>query len=605
MPAEDATDRAELAAPAGLAALQAEIALLERVRRREAQAVVVDDMQSMRMLLAQALKAAGFTRVLRAADGEAGLALMERESCDLALVDWNMPRLDGMGLLDRVRAHPRLGPMVFLLVTAENVDARVMQAAEESQDAFLSKPVSAEKLARRLELVVQRRLVSAQSRLLEAQGDSERAAQTLLMALHNQPRLRWPALALGGLMARQGRWAEAERCYARVLELDPQALGALVEMGRLREAQGKALQARRLHRQAIIANPLFFRARDALAESLAAEGRQPEALATLEEALAQGGGANAARQERLAGLAYAQGAYPRAEEALETARQLKPARQDPASRLLLARARLAQGRLDEALPALAQAALAAQAIGDDLALADALLLTVATHLRLGDPEETRLAYARLAQDDTWSGGVRPFALAHLERELAALCLQAGQDQEALAHMAASLALAPEDEVNRAALATICAEAGRPELVAQAQAEVQDRLTAEAEACSRLGLSLVARGRLDEAKAQYERGLALLPDSGRLHFNLGKLHLRLNQQEQALPSLAAAARLAVRGQDWELAAQTAGLLANLGHVPQARALLQQALTQAPASDPALVQSLALALAALPRPERPGP
>jgi two-component system chemotaxis response regulator CheY len=587
-----------------LAALEAEIALLERVRRREAQAVVVDDMQSMRLLLAQALKAAGFSHVHRAADGEAGLALMERESCELALVDWNMPRLDGMGLLDRVRSHPRLSPMVFLLVTAENADARVMQAAEESQDAFLSKPVSPEKLARRLELVVSRRLVSARSRLLEAQGRDEQAAEVLLMALYNQPRLRWPVFALGGLMARQARWAEAERCYARVLELDPQALGALVETGRLREAQGDGRAARRIFRQAAAANPLFFRARDALADSLAAEGRQPEALATLEEVLAQGGGANAARQERLAGLAYAQGLYPRAEEALDEAQRLKPARVDPANRLLLARVRLAGGRLDEALPVLAQAALAAQAAGDDLALADALLLTAATHLRLGDAEEFRLTCARLARDNAWSGETRPFPLAHLERELAAICLQAGNEPEALTHLAASQALAPNDQAHQDTLAALCAEAGSPGLLARAQAEAAARLAAEAEACSRLGLSLVARGRLDEARAQYERGLALVPESGRLRFNLGKLHLRRSEAEQALPELAAAARLSANAQDWELAAQTAGLLADLGHVPQARALLQQALTQAPNSDPTLVQTLALALAGLPRREQPG-
>ncbi len=573
------------AGPASVQALEDEIALLQRVARRQCAAVVIDDMQSMRLLMARTLKAAGFTRVLRAADGEAGLEMMERHSCDLALVDWNMPRLDGMALLGRVREHPRLAPMVFLLVTAENLDARVMRAAEESQDAFLSKPVSAENLARRLGLVLTRRLTSARAALREALGRPERAAEEFLVAMANQPRLLWPLMGLGELMARQGRLAEAERCFERALALEPRALGALLGKARLRESQGQIDQARLIYAEAVAAGPLFFRARDALADSLVRAGRPEEALEELEQALVMGGGENADRQERVGALAYDLGRYGRAQEALAKALELKPQRHAAANNLLLASALLAQSeqdpaKLEEALPCLERAAQAAAQGGDHRGLADALLLAAATHLRRDDQEGARLVFTRLGQDQTWPGGQRPFAPARLERELLAVCLAAGCETEAKRRLAVSLTLAPGDAENIEALRRLCAEAGRPELFGEVRDQREAWLRAEVEACSRLGLALVLEGRFDQARAQYQRGLELDPDSGRLRYNLAKLHLRQGQEREALPSLAAAAELALAARDWELLAQTAGLLAELGHVPQARALLDQARAWAP-------------------------
>lgn len=77
----------------------------------------------------------------------------------------------------------------------------------------------------------------------------------------------------------------------------------------------------------------------------------------------------------------------------------------------------------------------------------------------------------------------------------------------------------------------------------------------------------------KAEDFYERSLALLPESGCMHFGLGKLYLRQDQPE--------------------LAALANGLLAELVHVPQDRALLHQDLRQAPDDNPKLVCTLALA------------
>lgn len=231
-------------------------------------------------------------------------------------------------------------------------------------------------------------------------------------------------------MFRQGRWEEAERCYHRVLKLDPEALGALVELGCIGEAQGLVEEGRGLYQQALAQNPRFFRAYDARALSLAQQGQGPEALAVLEEALALQGGENALRQKILGRLRYDQTQFAGAEAALAKALAMKPHHHALGNNLLLARSRLAQGRLSEALPALKEAARAGQAEDNQQNRLDAMLLLGATHLQAGNPEKAVKIWAELEDPKFWSEGQLPFSPAHWHRELGGIYLATGHEDEA-------------------------------------------------------------------------------------------------------------------------------------------------------------------------------
>lgn len=566
--------------PELVAELDAEIARLERVARRQSTVLVVDDMQTMRLLLAQALKSTGFNDILRASDGESGWKMLQEQDCDLALVDWNMPRLDGLALLDRVRCDARLKDLVFILVTAEHLDLKVMQAAEESQDAYLTKPVSADKLIRRLEVILERRLTMARALKLEALGQVDRAVEEFMAAAANRPRLRWPFFGLGGLLHRQGRWEEAERCYRRVLELDPEALGALVELGRLKEDQGLVDEGRQLYQQALAQNPRLFRAYDALALSLSNQGRDQEALKVLEEAMAEQGGENALRQEILGRLRYNQSQYAGAEAALAKSLALKPRHHPSDKNLLLARSRLAQGRIAEALPAIQEAAKASQAEDNLQNRLDAMLLLGAAHLRSGRVEQAQKVWDELEDPRFWPEGAPPFSAADWQRELGGIYLATGHQEAALERFRQSLALAPGDQANQEAIAQLCQDQGRPELMEHTLAQQAGERRSQVEIHSRRGLELVAVGRYAQAEAEYQKGLALDPDSGRLRYNLGKLQYRLGRHEEALRTLVLAARLGLQQGDWDLVGETARLFASLGRPGEARALINQCLALQP-------------------------
>ncbi len=557
-----------------------EIELLEMVEQRRALVVVADGQKSMRHSLARTMRAAGFSSVRRVADGRAALELMEEQGCQLALVDWNLPRRDGLQVLERVRSHPGLAPMVFILVSAETLDTRVMQAAEEDHDAYLTKPISPETLTRRLELILQRRRTRARARLLETSGQAERAMEEYLRALHNHPGAVWPLLHLGRLLYRQQRLEDARDCYRQVLERDPGASWALLELGRLEEARARPGPARRLYRRALADNPAFFRAYDALAQSYLAEGDDRRARRVLEEALSRGGGENAARQSLLGRLRYQQGDFAGAAAAFAKALELKPHFRTAENNLYRGRALLALERPGQARSALETSARAAREEGDVPALARARLLAGVARAKAGDLAGAEHSFRELAEPSSWPGAELPFSPCQGERRVAEACLQAGLEELGRQHLAAALELAPEDEQNLAALAGLCSRFGLEGGLEGLRRWLARRREQMIEEYSRRGLELVARGLWDQALEQYRRGLELDPGSGRLCYNQARVYLRKQDMDQALPLMVRAARLGLARQDWELVVEVANFLAGQGMGAKARSLLEQVLARDP-------------------------
>ena len=80
-------------------------------------AMVIDDSRAMRMILKRMIGKLDFEST-EAADGQEALDLLETmpEVPDLALIDWNMPVMNGLEFVIRCRADPRLQPMTLVMV---------------------------------------------------------------------------------------------------------------------------------------------------------------------------------------------------------------------------------------------------------------------------------------------------------------------------------------------------------------------------------------------------------------------------------------------------------------------------------------------------------
>ncbi len=104
-------------------------------------ALVVDDSRAMRMILTRSLTNLGY-EVSTAADGQDALDLLEREAPDLALllVDWNMPNMDGLEFVKRLRANPRYATAPLMMVTTETEVDQMVKALEAGANEYVMKP---------------------------------------------------------------------------------------------------------------------------------------------------------------------------------------------------------------------------------------------------------------------------------------------------------------------------------------------------------------------------------------------------------------------------------------------------------------------------------
>ena len=113
-----------------------------------ARILVVDDNADMRDYLRRLLGAR--YQVEAVADGEAALATIDQRVPDLVLTDIMMPRLDGIGLLARLRADARTKTLPVIFLSARAGEESRIEGLQAGADDYLIKPFSARELAARI-----------------------------------------------------------------------------------------------------------------------------------------------------------------------------------------------------------------------------------------------------------------------------------------------------------------------------------------------------------------------------------------------------------------------------------------------------------------------
>ena len=116
-------------------------------------ALVVDDSRSMRSIIAKLLAELGFEVHEAAGGAEALVALRKARRVDIALVDWNMPGMDGYQLLLALRAEPEWKDLIVMMVTTESEASQVAKALEAGASEYLMKPFDKQALHEKLLLL--------------------------------------------------------------------------------------------------------------------------------------------------------------------------------------------------------------------------------------------------------------------------------------------------------------------------------------------------------------------------------------------------------------------------------------------------------------------
>jgi two-component system chemotaxis response regulator CheY len=105
--------------------------------------LIVDDSRTMRQLLVFALKRIKGVDLVEAQDGMDGLRKVTSDHFDLALVDVNMPVMDGLKLISLVRAEESLKGMPIVVITTEGAKEDRERALSLGADEYLTKPIQA------------------------------------------------------------------------------------------------------------------------------------------------------------------------------------------------------------------------------------------------------------------------------------------------------------------------------------------------------------------------------------------------------------------------------------------------------------------------------
>jgi two-component system chemotaxis response regulator CheY len=121
--------------------------------------MVIDDSRAMRLILKRIVAQLGFD-VVEAANGKEAMDYLNSALEDgsgelpgLALVDWNMPEMNGLEFVTAVRAEPRLRNMTLMMVTTESEQSQIVRALASGAHEYVIKPFTPDAIIDKLHLL--------------------------------------------------------------------------------------------------------------------------------------------------------------------------------------------------------------------------------------------------------------------------------------------------------------------------------------------------------------------------------------------------------------------------------------------------------------------
>ncbi len=176
--------------------------------------LAVDDDLELLSLIAFALRQAGYL-VVEAQDGPSALSAFDRERPDLVILDVNLPRLDGLEVLKRIRSGGHATPIMMLTVRASEEDQ--VRGLDLGADDYLTKPFSPRTLLARVRALLRRAGVEKPSPL--SAGDFSLDVESQSVSVRGGKAVRLTSLELRllqFLLANSGHPMPAERLATHV-----------------------------------------------------------------------------------------------------------------------------------------------------------------------------------------------------------------------------------------------------------------------------------------------------------------------------------------------------------------------------------------------------
>lgn len=118
--------------------------------------LVVDDFSTMRRIVKNLLRQLGFENIDEAEDGAQAYTKLQNGDYGFVVSDWNMPNMDGLELLKKVRSNPELKDIPVLMVTAEAEKDKVITAIQAGVNNYVVKPFTGKILKEKMDKIFEK-----------------------------------------------------------------------------------------------------------------------------------------------------------------------------------------------------------------------------------------------------------------------------------------------------------------------------------------------------------------------------------------------------------------------------------------------------------------
>jgi len=242
--------------------------------------LVVDDMKSMRLTIRKMLRNLSIGKILRFAEnGKEGLSVLSNTPCDLVIIDWNMPVMNGTEMMSMIRKDKALRDIPVIMVTAENERDIVSEVAESEIDGYLLKPLTLEALDKKIKAVVETAnhpekatTCMRNARECEEADDYDGAIEQVRLALIHKPSASRILRKLGLIHFKIGKSGIGEKCLQKAMSVNPQDTITRDVLARFYLKKKEYEKAARIYLEIMSLSTRYFNTAMVLGEKLMVNG---------------------------------------------------------------------------------------------------------------------------------------------------------------------------------------------------------------------------------------------------------------------------------------------------------------------------------------------
>ncbi len=117
--------------------------------------ITVDDSSTMRRIIKNTLKRIGYgDEIVEAENGKEALGILSNNEVDLIITDWNMPVMDGLTFVKKIRANSKFDDVPIIMVTTEAAKEDIITALKAGVNNYIVKPFTPQVLKEKIEAVM-------------------------------------------------------------------------------------------------------------------------------------------------------------------------------------------------------------------------------------------------------------------------------------------------------------------------------------------------------------------------------------------------------------------------------------------------------------------